>query len=238
MTAQQLLIGPHYLRACARLPGETLIAANEALQRLMLDPRYPGLHNEKLHDAGSADARIEVRSIRVDLDHRIIHAADGDRIVALHAGNHDGAYRWKDRHLGAIPSHVARATPLRVANAPPRFAPDSTDAGDSGAAVAVSDAEIPYCPVHPQVYLRHESTAPSFVRVMQASGDRVFLCRGDSGGCSWRYSVQVGEYSLAAGPQPESIGADFGLYMAERQRLGLNTHRRRQPQERRGYARR
>ena len=131
MTAQ-LLLGPHYLRACARLPGETLVAANEALQRLMLDPRHPGLHNEKLNDAGSAEAPIEVRSIRVDLDHRIIHASDGDRTVALHADSHDEAYRWKDRHLTTIPNHVARATPLRIAGERPP-APDAAPEAEAAA---------------------------------------------------------------------------------------------------------
>ena len=132
MTAQRRLFGgPHYFRACARLPGETLLAANEALQRLMLDPRYPGLHNEKLNDAGPADAPIEVRSIRVDIGHRIIHAAEGDRVVALHADSHDSAYRWKDRHLATIPNHVARATPLRVAGEQP---PATDAAHEAGAA--------------------------------------------------------------------------------------------------------
>lgn len=106
--------GPYYLRACARLPGHILNGANGALQRLCADPRHPGLHNELLDTLDATDPPIEVRSIRVQREYRVIYARPGDLIVALHVDNHDEAYAWKDRNLRAIPGQVERAAPLTI----------------------------------------------------------------------------------------------------------------------------
>ena len=109
--------GPGYFRACARLPGHILNGANGALQQLCANPRYPGLHNELLDTIGGTDLPVEVRSIRVQREYRVIYAKPDDRIVALHVDNHDEAYAWKDRNLRAIPGQVERAEPLLIPGA-------------------------------------------------------------------------------------------------------------------------
>ena len=72
--------------------------------------------------------------------------------------------------------------------------------------------------MHPDEDLFRESKAQSFRRVMHRTGDRVYLCAGDNGHCSWRYSAQVGEY-VPAGEHNLSIDKDFSAYMKARQRL-------------------
>ena len=122
--------------------------------------------------------------------------------------------------LGHLPtSHIAKMEVKvmdSVVAAP--AAPNRAYAAMGDAPDGVPDIER--CPMHPERYLLHETTAPSFVRHQELTGDQVYMCKGDGATCSWRYSVQVGLYS-EPGMAHIDLNEDFRLYQQARKNRGL-----------------
>ena len=66
------------------------------------------------------------------------------------------------------------------------------------------------CPDHGEAMVKL-ATAPSFRRLMRSTDDRVYLCGGDSGNCSWRFSAQLGEF-VPAGQEQLDLDGDYDAY--------------------------
>lgn len=113
MTAQQLLLGPHYMDAWMRLDERLALQAQQTVETLCADPRSTSLNTESLFAAGG----VGVYSARVNLQYRLIFARlDDDRPVLLWVDNHDEAYDWAHRRRSAVASLVKRATGMRRAS--------------------------------------------------------------------------------------------------------------------------
>jgi hypothetical protein len=102
-------------RSLERLTAPERRDVSAAVMDLRMNPDLPGLRPHKLSNG--------LRSISANMDLRIILHVEGATAICLHAGRHDAAYRWAERHR--VGRHVVTGAlqlvelPLVEAPAPP-----------------------------------------------------------------------------------------------------------------------
>lgn len=89
-----LIIADRFLDAVAELPSNDKGRVFDFMLRFRDNPANPAISLERIDNARSAG----VWSGRITQSLRAILYRDGDAWVAVHAGRHDPAYRWAERH--------------------------------------------------------------------------------------------------------------------------------------------
>jgi hypothetical protein len=86
----RLAITPEYLAAYARLPRRAQRGADELLRKLMIHPPRVPRDKEPARDASPRS----LRTLHVDVDHRIVASERDDVCILLWIGRRDEARRW------------------------------------------------------------------------------------------------------------------------------------------------
>ncbi len=104
MPTPRVALGERFLEAFAAIPRSKQKKVMDFVAKFRVNPRAPGIHYEKLHDA--ADPNF--RSVRIDREYRgiVLQPAQGDLHILLWVDKHDAAYAWARRHRCAIHPHT------------------------------------------------------------------------------------------------------------------------------------
>lgn len=125
-----LIIADRFLDAVAVLPGADKGRVFDFMLRFRDNPAHPAISLERVQGARSSG----VWSGRITVGLRAILYKDGEAWVAVHAGRHDDAYAWAERH--DIGRHEAtgelQIVEIPVTVAPPVAAPPSTPTRSRG----------------------------------------------------------------------------------------------------------
>jgi hypothetical protein len=119
-----IVMSKQYYRALDNYRNGDLDQINEAYYRFQADPRYPGLHFEKIRE----DDRFTYHSIRAGRSIRIILARGDGQTVFLYVAHHQQAYRFLDRRH--IITHPRTGVPQLVLR--PAEAAERAHVADSG----------------------------------------------------------------------------------------------------------
>jgi hypothetical protein len=107
MAAGILRLHTSFLDAAHDLPQDIAKRAWKALYTFSRDPRYPGLHLEKLKGAAN------LHSIRVSDNYRIIVQQDGPSPTFVYVGPHDKAYGYAERAMPQMAEEGVAEIPVR-----------------------------------------------------------------------------------------------------------------------------
>jgi hypothetical protein len=80
-------LDPKFKKRLEDKPPKQRAAVLTCIERVVDDPRHPGLHSEKVQSYPG------VFSSRVDIGNRVTWERDGDTIVFRNHCNHDAVYR-------------------------------------------------------------------------------------------------------------------------------------------------
>ena len=94
----RLQIADTFMQSLSRLTNEEQRATKITAMDLHLDPSRPGLNFERLQNPGDRN----YRSVRVNLDIRIIAHSAGDTLTLCYVGHHQSAYRWAERRRMSV----------------------------------------------------------------------------------------------------------------------------------------